>query len=74
MYIYNIYVNSYFKTFSTNFYKYHLNVNNDPCFEDKSSSLTLKYRPVHFFESSCRYSSAELRRPLNCFVHSKSLI
>ena len=24
----------------------------DPCFEDKSSSLTLKYRPVHFSESS----------------------
>ena len=30
-----------------------MNVNNDPCFEDKSSSLTLKNRPVHFFESSC---------------------
>ena len=30
-----------------------LNVNNDPCFEDKTSSLTLKYGPVHFFESSC---------------------
>ena len=30
-----------------------LNVHNDPCFEDKSSSLTLKYRPVHFSESSC---------------------
>ena len=30
-----------------------LNVHNDPCFEDKSSSLTLRYRPVHFFENSC---------------------
>jgi len=32
-----------------------LNVHNDPCFEDKPSSLTLKYRPVHFFENSCMY-------------------
>ena len=30
-----------------------LNVHIDPCFEDKSSSLTLKYRPVHFSENSC---------------------
>ena len=30
-----------------------LNVHNDPCFEDKSSSLTLKCRPVHFSENSC---------------------
>ena len=30
-----------------------LNVHNDPCFEDESSSLTLKYRPVHFSEKSC---------------------
>ena len=30
-----------------------MNVNIDPCFEDRSSSLTLKYRPVHFFESIC---------------------
>ena len=30
-----------------------LNVHNDPCFEDKSSSLTLKYRPVHFLEAGC---------------------
>ena len=28
-------------------------VYNDPCFENKSSSLTLKYRPVHFSEYSC---------------------
>ena len=27
-----------------------LNVLNDPCFEEKLSSLTLKYRPVHFSE------------------------
>ena len=27
-------------------------INNDPCFEDKSSSLTLKYRPVHFFDQA----------------------
>ena len=27
-----------------------LNVHNDPCFEDKSSSLTLKCCPVHFSE------------------------
>ena len=25
-----------------------LKVHNDPCFEDKSSSFTLKCRPVHF--------------------------
>ena len=31
-----------------------LSVHNDPCFEDKLSSLTLKYRPVHFFENSCK--------------------
>ena len=30
-----------------------LNVHNGPCFEDKSSSLTLKYRQVHFSENSC---------------------
>ena len=30
-----------------------LNVHNDPCFENKSSSLTLKYRPVQFSENSC---------------------
>ena len=30
-----------------------LNVNNQPCFEDKSSSLTLKYQPEHFSEISC---------------------
>ena len=30
-----------------------LNVHNDPCFEDKSSSLTLKYSQVHFSENSC---------------------
>ena len=30
-----------------------LNVHNDPCFEDKSSSLTLKYCPVHFSELNC---------------------
>ena len=30
-----------------------LNGHNDPCFEDKSSSLTLKYRPVHFSKNSC---------------------
>ena len=27
-----------------------LNVNIEACFENKSSSLTLKYRPVHFSE------------------------
>ena len=40
-----------------------LNVNNDPCFEDKSSSLTLKYRPVHFFESSCMLSNIFIQKP-----------
>ena len=29
-----------------------MNVHNDPCFEDKSSSLTLKYCPVHFSETA----------------------
>ena len=40
-----------------------LNEHNDPCFEDKSSSLTLKYRLVHFSENSCSFlfSSSHLR-------------
>ena len=29
-----------------------LNLHNDPCFEDKSLSLTLKYRPVHFSDKA----------------------
>ena len=29
-----------------------LNVHNDPCFEDKSLSLTLNNRPVHFFDKA----------------------
>ena len=36
-----------------NFISIILNLHNDPCFEDMSLSLTLKYRPVHFSESSC---------------------
>ena len=30
--------------FTTYFYKYFFNVHNDPCFEDKSSSITLIVR------------------------------
>ena len=30
-----------------------LNLHNDPCFKDKSSSFTLKYCLVHFSETSC---------------------
>ena len=40
------------------FYKYHFeNVDIDPRFEEKSSSFTLKYRPLHFSESSCSYET-----------------
>ena len=46
-----MYVNTYI--FQNIFESIILNVNNDPCFEEKSSSLTLRYRPVHFFENSC---------------------
>ena len=45
-----IYISKYFRII---FISIILNVNNDPCFEDKSSSLTLRYRPVHFFKNSC---------------------
>ena len=38
-----------------NMYIIILNVHTDPCFEDKSSFLTLKYRPVHFSKYSCMY-------------------
>ena len=45
----------YLKIFLINFYcdcilSIILNGHNDPCFEDKSLSLTLKYRTVHFSE------------------------
>ena len=47
-----MFVNTYiFFKKSNNFFI--LNVHNDPCFEDKSSSLTLRYRPVHFSKNSC---------------------
>jgi len=38
------------KILKKNFVSIILNAHNDPCFEDKSSSLNLKYRPIHFFE------------------------
>ena len=42
----------YFRIFSlTNI----LNAHNDPCLEDMSSSLTSKYRSVHFSENSCTW-------------------
>ena len=37
-----------------------MNVHIDPCFEEKSSSLTLKYLPVHFSENSCIMNGASL--------------
>ena len=45
-----IYTLKYFRIISISII---LNVHNDPCFEDKLSSHTLKYRPVHFYENSC---------------------
>ena len=42
-----------------------MNVDSDPCFEDKSSSLTFKYRPVHFFESSCMFNFWKCNFPMN---------
>ena len=52
--IYNKYLNIckyIFKVFLSNFFiSIILNVYNYPCFEDKSSSLTLKYRQVQFSE------------------------
>ena len=46
------------KYFRKLFISFTLNVHNDPCFEDKSSSLTLKYRPVHLSENSCMLATA----------------
>ena len=43
----------YTKKYFVNFLSIILNVHNDPCFEDKSSSFTLKYRPVHFLYTFC---------------------
>ena len=50
---------SYLKYFWLNFKSIILNVHIDPCFEDKLSSLTLKYWAVHFSESSCIYETIQ---------------
>ena len=47
---FNFITNVYFRVI---FVSIILNAHNYPCFEDKSSSLTLKYRPVHFSELNC---------------------
>ena len=53
-----------------NMYIIILNVHNDPCFEDKSSSLTLKYRPVHFYKYSC-YRLPQIKWFINLFFLGK---
>ena len=47
-----MYINIYFKIFQVIIMSIILNLHNDPCFEDKSLSLTLKYRPVHFSDKA----------------------
>ena len=64
--IYLIQFNHINKYFRVIFISIILNVHNDPCFEDKSSSLSLKYHPVHFSETSCTLSHLPWRRPCSC--------
>ena len=45
-----------------------MNINNDPCFEDKSSYLTLKYRPVHFPNKAVLQAVSYCKRFIRLYV------